>query len=440
MPKVVIPFSGLKQDLIATAGSGECASIVGLSNSGKSIVMRSLASPQARELYGEHTGRAGMLIYVDCNRAVSISAQAFYEVILRSLLEELSKLKDHRLLEEIRRYHQVVTEAENAFEASLSFNLALSDLCERLGQDLCLLLDEFDEIYAALDERTLLNLRALRDRFADRLVFITATIRKLPEIRNVQVEDEFAELFSRFTFHMPLLDADESKALLKELKLPRLTKELTQAAIQLSGGHPGLLVAVAQIFASSPAGGTGDPREWVRTEPLPRAECLKLWNQMTPDEHAALITLALEQEAGIPSQQLRHLQDLGVVHERELFSPIFAEFVRRKGRAPDTETRGVFLDADSGDVWVDGIRVPVLTDLEYRLLELLHERRDKLTDKFQIVTAVWGEEYLGDVDDARVEKLISRLRAKIEPDPSNPRYLITRRGRGYKLLSHPKVE
>ncbi|HHH83169.1 MAG TPA: hypothetical protein ENL35_09285, partial [Chloroflexi bacterium] len=131
MPKVVIPFSGLKQDLIATAGSGECASIVGLSNSGKSIVMRSLASPQARELYGEHTGRAGMLIYVDCNRAVSISAQAFYEVILRSLLEELSKLKDHRLLEEIRRYHQVVTEAENAFEASLSFNLALSDLCER---------------------------------------------------------------------------------------------------------------------------------------------------------------------------------------------------------------------------------------------------------------------------------------------------------------------
>jgi DNA-binding response OmpR family regulator len=75
--------------------------------------------------------------------------------------------------------------------------------------------------------------------------------------------------------------------------------------------------------------------------------------------------------------------------------------------------------------------------LEFRLLELLYERRDKITDKYRIVTAVWGESYLGEVDDARVEKLVSRLRSKIEPDPAKPLYLITQRGRGYKLLSQP---
>jgi DNA-binding response OmpR family regulator len=37
------------------------------------------------------------------------------------------------------------------------------------------------------------------------------------------------------------------------------------------------------------------------------------------------------------------------------------------------------------------------------------------------------------VDDARIEKLVSRLRAKLEQDPANPRYLLTVRGRGYKL-------
>jgi DNA-binding response OmpR family regulator len=83
------------------------------------------------------------------------------------------------------------------------------------------------------------------------------------------------------------------------------------------------------------------------------------------------------------------------------------------------------------------MRIPVLTDLEYRLLEALNSRRDKLTDKYQIVTAVWGEKYLGEVDDARVEKLVSRLRSKIEADPAEPRYLLTQRGRGYKLLSNP---
>ena len=111
------------------------------------------------------------------------------------------------------------------------------------------------------------------------------------------------------------------------------------------------------------------------------------------------------------------------------------EFAGRRSRSSATDRPGVQLDVDSGDVWVDGVRVPLLTDLEFRLLRLLDERRDKLTDKYAIVTTVWGEKYLGEVDDARIEKLVSRLRAKLEADPADPRYLLTQRGRGYKLVS-----
>jgi two-component system response regulator RegX3 len=64
---------------------------------------------------------------------------------------------------------------------------------------------------------------------------------------------------------------------------------------------------------------------------------------------------------------------------------------------------------------------------------LLYGRLDKICDKYQIVEAVWGQEYLGEVDDARIEKLISRLRAKLEPDPAQPQFVITVRGRGYRL-------
>jgi DNA-binding response OmpR family regulator len=39
------------------------------------------------------------------------------------------------------------------------------------------------------------------------------------------------------------------------------------------------------------------------------------------------------------------------------------------------------------------------------------------------------------VDDARIEKLVSRLRNKVEPDPRNPHFLVTVRGRGYRLES-----
>ena len=437
MAKKVTPFSSLTEIALTELAAGHCVSITGLSNSGKSNLMRSLADQKAKKFYQSKAGRSGFLIYIDCNRAVAISGQAFYEVVLRSTLERLSDEVPDALLTNLRGYHQTITEADSSFTASLSFNLALSELCKELDQNLCLLFDEFDEIYTALENRALLNLRALRDRFRDRLVYATATRRSLPELRGDAIEDEFAELFSRFTYNMPLLSIEESHALLASINLASLKEGYKEKASELAGGHPGMLVAVSQALAHLPKDWEGEPADYVRLEPQPRAECMKLWHQLNGEERAGLSSLVLEPKAGLPRQQMRHLDSLGMLVANQPFSPIFADFVARKSRGHDIEERGVYLDTDSGDVWVDGVRIPVLTDLEYRLLELLYERRDKLTDKFRIVTAVWGEEYLGSVDDARVEKLISRLRGKIEPKPTDPIFLITRRGRGYKLLTTP---
>ena len=82
---------------------------------------------------------------------------------------------------------------------------------------------------------------------------------------------------------------------------------------------------------------------------------------------------------------------------------------------------------------VGGQPVETLTNLEYKLMLLLFNSADKIVDKYQIVTSVWGDSYIDEVDDARIEKLISRLRQKIEPDPGNPTFLSTVRGRGYRL-------
>jgi DNA-binding winged helix-turn-helix (wHTH) protein len=437
MMKTYLPFRELAERVLDDLAQGLSVAITGLSNSGKSDLMRGLARPSVQSEFAERLGRPVALIYVDCNRAVAITAQAFYEVVLRSTLEWLDRIESNDLATTLRGRYQSVTEAENAFAASLSFNLALSELCEGLETSIILLFDEFDEIYGALDERALLNLRALHDRFAGRLCYVTATVRNLSEIRGVAVEGEFAELFTRSTYPMPLLTDDEAKALLDSMQLVQSSQRLQQACIQLGGGHPGVLVAVAQAFASLASDWKGDPLLLASQRPQVSAECLKIWGQLTPEEHAGLVSLVIEEEAGLPQPLMRHLEQLGLLRDGKLFSPLFTQFVGRRGRGKDIEAEGVHMDTDAGDVWVDGIRIPVLTDLEYRLLELLYERRDKLTDKYRIVTAVWGEEYLGEVDDARVEKLVSRLRSKIEADPSQPRYLITQRGRGYKLLSRP---
>ncbi len=432
-----LPFPNLARRVLEDLAAGRCASVVGLSNTGKSTFMRGLATPPARAAYEAVRGRPGRLLYVDCNRAVAISVQAFYEVVLRSLLEALAGDASAELYDRLRAYHASITEAGNEFGASLSFNLALSDLCQELGADLCLLVDEFDEIYTSLEDRALLNMRALRDRFPDRLLFVTATVRRLPGLRGRVVEDEFAEMFSQSTHVVPPLARDDVDLILADLGLS-LPDPQPDICYQLSGGHPGLLIAVAQVLSGTDTDDVATGLTRVSREPQPRAECLKIWNQLNDEERVWLAALATQAESRLPAPQMAQLEALGLVRKGEVFSAVLSGFVGRRSRTPGVEDQGIQVDPDSGDVWVDGVRIPVLTDLEYRLMALLDERRDKVTDKYKIVTTVWGEDYLGDVDDARVEKLVSRLRGKIESDPSNPRYLVTLRGRGYKLLTRPK--
>ena len=120
--------------------------------------------------------------------------------------------------------------------------------------------------------------------------------------------------------------------------------------------------------------------------------------------------------------------------ERRAFSRLFSAFAQSKESQSRPAAKGLWVDGDSGEVLVDGVAAETLTKLEYQLMTLLFENADKIIDKYQIVTGVWGDAYIDEVDDARIEKLVSRLRQKVEPDPTAPRFITTVRGRGYRLL------
>ena len=68
---------------------------------------------------------------------------------------------------------------------------------------------------------------------------------------------------------------------------------------------------------------------------------------------------------------------------------------------------------------------------EARILALLAERAGEVLSKDDIVREVWGPEYLGTA--INIPVYIRHLREKVEPDPSNPRYILTDWGSGYRL-------
>ena len=85
---------------------------------------------------------------------------------------------------------------------------------------------------------------------------------------------------------------------------------------------------------------------------------------------------------------------------------------------------------DEGVVRVSGTEAH-LTKTEFRLLVELASSPGRIFSREVLLERVWGLGYFG--DGRLVDVHVRRLRTKIEPDPANPRHVVTVRGLGYKL-------
>ena len=77
----------------------------------------------------------------------------------------------------------------------------------------------------------------------------------------------------------------------------------------------------------------------------------------------------------------------------------------------------------------NGARVK-LTQVEYSIMKLFMDNPGKALSREEILDAVWGRDYFGELKIVDVN--IRRLRIKIEDDPTNPSYITTVWGYGYK--------
>lgn len=86
------------------------------------------------------------------------------------------------------------------------------------------------------------------------------------------------------------------------------------------------------------------------------------------------------------------------------------------------------LDCEGRRAFIAGREIG-LTAKEFELLELLMANPDKVYSRENLLHLVWGADYPGDV--RTVDVHVRRLREKIEPNPSEPRYVHTKWGVGY---------
>ncbi|HCO70239.1 winged helix-turn-helix domain-containing protein [Mesotoga sp.] len=129
---------------------------------------------------------------------------------------------------------------------------------------------------------------------------------------------------------------------------------------------------------------------------------------------------------------------------REVLARIRAVFRRMQQSAQAKEerpkkilARDFEIDTEKYEVRVRN-RMVSLTPLEFELLRFLAENEGKVFSRDVLLDKLWGYDYYGDT--RTVDVHIRRLRTKIEEDASNPKYIITVRGKGYKFRDPGKED
>ena len=121
---------------------------------------------------------------------------------------------------------------------------------------------------------------------------------------------------------------------------------------------------------------------------------------------------------------------------RELLARVRTNMRRAASMAPaaaeepgdQIKVKDLVIDRARRAVIKDG-RELELTQREYELLKFLAERPGRVVSREELMAAVWQYDYFGDL--RAVDVAVRRLREKLEDNPSEPQYVMTKRGAGY---------
>ena len=102
---------------------------------------------------------------------------------------------------------------------------------------------------------------------------------------------------------------------------------------------------------------------------------------------------------------------------------------RLKAAETVIERNGFVLDLRNRTLLKEGQNIK-LTQIEFKIIELFFTNPDVAFDRNDILDKIWGDDYCG--EEKTVDVNIRRLRTKLEPDPSQPQYIQTVWGMGYK--------
>lgn len=316
--------------------------VIGGASVGKTRLMDFIFRNDVQEHYLGDLSKTTWLIRVDLNRHYPKEDWHFYELLINSLALSCSQYEDTPEINTTEIYEQIaildgrVIESRDFLLALRLFELAVHMLCKKHEISLCILLDEFDDMYRKMPKEFFAQLRAIRDANKNQLCY-GLFLRDLPNrLRNTTENEGFYELFSHRMIGLGPYEYNDGIRVIQQIENRErrtLSPEWREAFYQASGGHPGIInglfsqkidLSIRKELIKEPS--------WIINQGIIKEECNKIFGSLSEEEQQGL--LAFVQNESLPQPVLELLTAKGLIKKRSgkliIFSPIFDIYLQEK--------------------------------------------------------------------------------------------------------------
>jgi hypothetical protein len=226
-----------------------------------------------------------------------------------------------------------VIESRDSLRAVRLLEFAIKKICQIKENKICFLFDEFDEAYKNFPKVIFELLRGIRDANKPYLCF-ALFLRTLPEkLRTSNDIESFYELFSRNLIGIGPYSKEDTLDIIRNL-LERFKHDLDlkhhNDVARLSGGHPGLVLALLRILIDNPSASYKLKNiEWFANLEAIDEECRKIWRSLLDDERAGLLAVA-RGSFDLPRATKKIIYEKGLLDSKTnaFFSPLFELYVK----------------------------------------------------------------------------------------------------------------
>ncbi len=283
-----------------------------------------------------------------------------------------------------------------------------------------LFLLRFDRMKEAATPEFFNNLQGLIETTNNQLAFVFTSVRPLDQIRpNIFTREELTT-FSHLMYLMPAKAKDAEimhNSIVHRYNQP-YPDEIKQSLIKITGGHMQYLYLAGIIMYEKvngkpfKASSHDDLLELLLQDERIKLQSEEIFESLTKEEQNALKKVAQQKQKTVPKDS-QYLTHTGIINKSTVFSPLFESYVLQLSK--------------SGSESIE------FSKKEHQLYTLLMENINQICERDTIISAVWPEyEELG-VSDWTIDRLVARLRQKLNAQKSS--YSIaTVKTRGYKLV------